>query len=211
MHLYLMFQEGDDYHGENYEGPQPQTEQQNCTKEALVVTPISVPAGSESPPPLPPKPKQETQKEADLIPPKLPPKPNSNRGPPTLYPKNQENGQQNDTIPPPRPPKPSQAKAAVPQPQRRRKKSPPPPPQNHENGEERREMSPSSAADEYMGSRTRIRHSVDCPNCVVLKENNNQLRKSYDRLKEENCRLRNDKKIDFNSNTKRKAQRYHSE
>lgn len=193
MHLYLMFQEGDDYHGENYEGPQPQTEQQNCIKEALVVTPVNVSAGSESPPPLPPKPKQDMQKEADLIPPKLPPKPNSNRGPPTLYPKNQESGQQNDTIPPPRPPKPSQAKAAIPQPQRRRKKSPPPPPQDH--GEERREMSPSSARNEnsvYYGA-----SSVDCPNCVVLRE--------------EICRMRNDKKSDFNSNTKRKAKRCHSE
>ena len=186
-----------------------------------MVAPVNIP------PPLPPKPKQDTHKEsssADLIPPKLPPKPNTNQGPPTLYPRNQEtamNAQQNDTTPPPRPPKPNQAKAAVPQLQRRRKKSPPPPPQDHENGEERREMhtTPSSATDknsmDSANCGVRIRCPADCPNCAELRESNDQLmesneklRKNYDRLKEE---LRNHQKCDFNSNTKRKAKRSHSE
>ena len=182
-----------------------------------MVAPINIPAGSESPPPLPPKPKQDTQREsssADLIPPKLPPKPNTNRGPPTLYPRNQEtatNAKQNDTTPPPRPPKPSQAKAAVPQLQRRRKKSPPPPPQDHENGGERREMRtiPSSATDENsMNSANCGVCPADCPNCIELRESNEQLRKNNDRLKEE---LRHHQKCGFNSNTKRKAKRSHSE
>ena len=168
-----------------------------------MVAPINIPAESESPPPLPPKPKRSTQNDsssADLIPPKLPPKPNSNRGPPTLYPRSQEgsrNAQQNDTIPPPRPPKPSQARAAVPQPQRRRKKSPPTPPQDYEEGRGMSPLDENSVDSANCG--VRLECPADCRcvcHCVDRRDSTEQLRKNYGR---------------FNSNTKRKAKRCHSE
>ena len=136
---------------------------------------------------------QNDSSSADLIPPKLPPKPNSNGGPPRSQ-ETSRNVQLNDTIPPPRPPKPNQARAAVPQPQRRRKKSPP---QDYENDEEGRGTSPLSEIGENSANCGRsIRCPADCHcvcHCVDRRDSNGQLRRNYD------------------SNTKRKAKRCHSE
>ena len=186
-------QEGNDDE-ENYQQPQCQSEQRNQAKEALVVVPMN----NKSPPPLPPKPKQDPQNEfsnADLMPPKLPPKPNSHQGP--------ANAQWSDTVPPPRPPKP--ASAAVPLQPRRQRRSPPPLPQDRENREERREVSPSSAVcidknsvnSVNCGANECTSIPADCPGCVQLREKNYQLKNLL-------------KRSIFSINTKPKASRPHS-